>query len=479
MGARSASSSWPPVACCSPRWCRTLGGLVMASPRRSILVTANSAYASSDQGSLLPAETIQLNLRIEQAQVINHQARFLCLVAHRRLGKTVASLARAVVKSRQVPYPAPKVHYFAPTRKQAKRVAWDYVHEICEPLGNVGFSETELVASLPWGAKLFVEGCDDPDAGRGGYSDFAVLDEPAQMSPRFWSEVLRPALSDRRGGALFIGTPKGRHGLLYDAWCQGSAGNDPEWGALMFKASQTGIIAASELASARRTMSKAEYEQEYECSFDAAVQGAYWAEAMQRLEAAAAISDGVLHRPVDPVHIVMDLGINDATACWFVQLEGDLVRVIDYAEYTNRGLPDIMADWRLRPYTYGKVVSPHDTNNRSLSTGESRATLMRRLGADLIVCDRLPVNDGIEAVRMLLPRCQFNATRCKDGIEALRQYRSDWEEQKGVLSLRPVHDWTSHAADAFRYLAVTGTARLAGGWGGALDYSRMDATRCA
>lgn len=444
--------------------------------RRSILTTARSVSSSSSQADLLPADVIQLNLRPHQAQVIQAARRFTVLLAHRRFGKTVIAVAMAILRSRQVPYTRPQVHYFAPTYGQAKRVAWQYVHELAEPLGGCHFSESELAVRLPWGATLQLGSADNPDASRGIYSDFVVLDEPAQMPARMWSEVIRPALSDRQGGALMIGTPAGRHGLFYDSWSEAMAGNDPEWQALTFRASETGVIAPAELESARRSMTRAEYDQEYECNWDAAIRGAYWAETIQRIELAGQIADGVLHRPMDPVHVVMDLGINDASACWFVQLDGDAVRLIDYAEYTNRSLPEIVEDWRRRPYTYGRIVAPHDANNRSLSTGESRTTLMQRLGCDVVVCDRLPVAEGIESARLLLPRCFFNATRCRDGLEALRQYRSDWEDQKGVLSLKPVHDWTSHGADAFRYLALS--LRRLQPSGGELDYSRWN-SKCA
>jgi hypothetical protein len=169
----------------------------------------------------------------------------------------------------------------------------------------------------------------------------------------------------------------------------------------------------------------------------------------------------------------MDLGMNDATACWFFQIDGDLVRMIDYAEYTNMGLPDIVADWKVRGYHYGKVICPHDIQVRSLSTGMTRLQTLYNLGVDAIVAPNTTIIDGIDQVRGFLNRCVFDREKCKDGIEALRQYRSDWEDKRGVLRLRPLHDWCSHAADSMRYLAVTGTDALSDMWG-KIDYSRMD-----
>jgi hypothetical protein len=142
------------------------------------------------------------------------------------------------------------------------------------------------------------------------------------------------------------------------------------------------------------------------------------------------------------------------------------------------GLPDIVKDWRNRPHLYGKVIAPHDIMVRSLSTGRTRLETLQALGCDVIVAPKSEVIDGIEAVRQMLPRARFDKDRCREGIEALRQYRSDWQDKKGVLTLKPLHDWTSHAADAMRYLAVTGLDLLEDQWQSAIDYTQID-RRCA
>ncbi len=418
-------------------------------------------------------QPVQVNLRPHQREVWGRPERFKVLLAHRRFGKTVVAISLLFKAALECPHRRPQVHYFCPTYSQAKRVAWQYVKDASAAFPGSIHNEAELKTTLPTGATIQLGSAENPDANRGIYSDFSVLDEPAQMPPRMWSEVLRPALSDREGGALFIGTPKGRHGLLYDLWS--ATGLSDGWWRKQYRASETGIIADSELQDARRTMSVAEYDQEYECSWDAAIQGAYWAAEMQRAEGQGRLAP-TLYLSTTPVNICMDLGINDATACWFFQLNGDEVRFIDYAEYTNMGLADIVKDWRARGYLYGKVIVPHDAGVRSLSTGQTRQQTMHQLGCDTVMAPKADVMDGIEAVRSMLGRCRFDDTRCKDGIEALRQYRADWEDKKGVLKLRPLHDWTSHAADAIRYLAVTGTSALTGSWG-EIDYSRMDRGR--
>jgi hypothetical protein len=359
------------------------------------------------------------------------------------------------------------MHYYCPTFSQAKRVAWPYIRDFCAAIPGTVFNEAELKVTLPNGAIIQLGSADNPDASRGIYSDFVVLDEPAQMPPRMWYEVIRPALSDRFGGALFIGTPAGRHGLFYDSY--EAAESDSEWFRGMYRASETGIVPEAELKSAKRGMAHSEYMQEFECSFDAAIRGAYWADAMERAQIGS-----VLPERDKPVHIAMDLGINDATACWFFQVDGNRARFVNYAEYTNMGLPDIVNDWRSRGYVYGKVVAPHDIEVRSLSTGQTRKQTLQQLGCDVVNAPQVGLIDGIEATRTFLERCSFDKVNCKDGIEALRQYRSDWQDKKGVLQLRPLHDWTSHAADAMRYAAITGLNTLSDGWGGEINYREMD-----
>lgn len=421
--------------------------------------------------SRLSSGEIEFRLRPHQLEVLDNMRRFNVLVAHRRFGKTVAALAILILKALECTLKRPQVHYFAPTYQQAKRVAWSYLKEFCSELPGSVFNEAELKVTLINGATIQLGSADNPDSSRGIYSDFVVLDEPAQMPPDMWFKVLRPALSDRKGGALFIGTPAGRHGLLYDAY--NAAESDPEWFSAMFRASDTNIIDPSELESARRSMSPAEFAQEFELSWDASIRGAYWSDAMNRAE----IGDFPAEAG-EITHIAMDLGINDATACWFFHLQGNRPVFHSYAEYTNMGLPDIVADWHMRRLNYGKVIVPHDIAVRELGSGKTRQEVMHNLGVSTIVAPKMSVIEGIEMVRNLLPRAKFNRT-CADGIEALRQYRADYEEKKGVLALRPLHDWTSHAADAMRYMATTGLASLQSSWDTSPDYSKMDKALCA
>lgn len=377
--------------------------------------------------------------------------RWRIIVAHRRAGKTVACVNELIRAALICPHSDPRVAYVAPLFKQAKDVAWAYLKEFTRDIPGRAVNETELRVDLPNGGRVRLYGADNPDALRGLYLDAVVLDEFADMRPRFLPEVIRPALSDRRGSLTLIGTPKG-HNEFYDRWQD--AQDDPEWFAMMLKASETNIVAAEELASAAKLMSEAQYAQEYECSFEAAIEGAYYGMELEKASQEGRIAS-LPHNPALPVYTAWDLGIGDDTSIWFAQRSGGWLHVIDH--YATNGQPashyvDIL---RGKPYTYAGHFLPHDADNREWTNGKSRLDTLKSLGLqNTKVLPRMAVDDGINAVRLLLPTVRFDADRCKSGIESLRQYRRDYDENKRVFKPSPLHDWTSHDADAFRYLAV-------------------------
>lgn len=410
---------------------------------------------------------VTFKFRPQQMEVYDSLKRFNVLLAHRRMGKTVFAIMLLIIKALECKHKNPVVHYYCPTFSQAKRVSWAYLKEFAFGLG-AEFNESELKCTLPNGAVIQLGSADNPDNSRGIYSDFCVLDEPSNMSSRMWTEVLRPALSDRLGGALFIGTPAGEHGLFYDMY--NTAGEEDDWYRGLYKASETGVIAEGELLAARRVMSKAEYDQEYECSFSAAVKGAYFGEVMAKIGAKGAFTV-VRHDPNKEVYCSWDLGMADACAIWFFQIEGNQYQFIDYQEFTNTGLPDIIAWLNKKPYKYGSMVFPFDVGNQSLSTGTTRQHTLQGLGVDVVIADKVPIIDRIEFGRALLERSVFDKINCKDGIECLRQFKSEWDDKHGTLRLRPVHNWASHGADSFTYCAVAGLDAIMGSWGIALDYA--------
>jgi hypothetical protein len=272
------------------------------------------------------------------------------------------------------------------------------------------------------------------------------------MDPTVWTQVVRPALSDRKGWAIFIGTPKGKN-TFHQLWTL--AEEDEDWFRLMLKASETGLLDNKELADAAKMMSADEYAQEYECSFEAAVKGAYYGKEMNDADASdpSRISS-VPHDPRLPVHTAWDLGVADSTVIWFIQIAGRETHVIDVLKGEGVGLDWYAKRLQERDYLWGNHYLPHDVEVRELGTGKSRKEVLEGLGIKVTVCPNIPIADGIQAVRMLLPTCWFDKSKCKDGIEALRMYRREYDDKRQEFRVNPLHDWTSHYADAFRYFAV-------------------------
>lgn len=377
--------------------------------------------------------------------------RFSAIVTHRRFGKSVWAVNHLIKKTLTLQRERPRFHYIAPTFTMAKSTVWDYVQHYSAPIPGHKPNQAELRIDYPNGGQLRLLSADNPDSMRGIYSDGAVFDEFGMQPPKVFSEVMRPALSDRQGWAVFLGTPNGKN-QFYDVMQHAKA--DPSWFWAIHKASETGIIPAEELELARRTMTQDEYDQEFECSFEAAVKGAIYAS-----ELAAARQSGRVQRvPVDPILPVdtdWDLGVGDSTAIWFSQsLRSGEVRLVDYYEASGEGLPHYAKVLKDKGYTYGTHWAPHDIQVKELGSGRSRLETAHTLGITFQIAPNIPIEDGIHAARMLIPRCWFDAEKCKAGLEALQHYRRDFNTRLNEFKPTPVHDWASHGADAFRYLAV-------------------------
>ncbi len=346
----------------------------------------------------------------------------------------------------------PRFAYLAPTYTQGKAIAWDYLKHYSRPVPGTSFNESELRVDYPNGAQVRIYGADNPDALRGIYLDGVVPDEFGLMQGKVWYEVLRPALTDRKGWALFIGTPNGKNAF----WeLRDYAARTEGWFLIEHKASETNVLPPDELAAAREAMSADSYAQEFECSFEASVRGAIFAKEMRQVRESGRVKE-LPYEPLIPVDTAWDLGRGDSTAIWFMQLRNSEARCIDYYEMSGEGLGHYVNILKSKPYTYGRHILPHDARVVDLSepTGRSRLELRPGLGVQADICPSLSLDDGIEAARMFLKRCWFDAVKTKDGIECLQNYRREENTRTGEMKPLPVHDWASHGADAFRYAAI-------------------------
>ena len=353
---------------------------------------------------------------------------------------------RAVQEAR----PDGRYAYIAPLYNQAKDIAWSYLKHYAYPILADSPNESELRVDLLNGARIRLYGADNPDRLRGIYLDGVTLDEFGDMKPAIWTDVIRPALSDRKGWATFIGTPKGKNDF-FRIWSEALKHED--WFTLMLRASETGLVDEKELADALVAMGQDTYDQEYECSFDAAIKGAFYADELRRAEDEGRIGRVSVDRGV-PVDTAWDLGVSDSTAIWFVQAVGKERRVIDYYETSGVGLDHYAQVLKDKGYVYRDHYFPHDIAIRELSTGKSRLETLKMLGIEAQVGEQSAVMDGINAVRRLLDQCWFDRERCERGIEALKQYRREYDDKLKDWKQRPLHDWSSHGADAFRTYAT-------------------------
>ena len=401
--------------------------------------------------------TIPYTPRPLQSRFHDSAKRFNVAVCHRRFGKTVMAINHLLKDVLLCPHPRAQGAYIAPTYTAAKRIAWSYLREYAGVIPGVRFNEAELRCDLPDDRRIYLLGGDSADNLRGLFLDSVCLDEFADMNSRLYPEVIRPAVSDREGKVLTIGTPRGSNQFkdMYDHAREREEAGDPDYYTMLFKASETGILKDEELESARAIMDESQYQQEFECSWSAALVGSYYGAALDLAET----DNRVTNVPYDPnlkVSVSFDLGVADSTAIWFCQeypRTGE-VRLIDYYEASGEGLHHYVKELNNRPYHYDKFLFPHDIMVRELGSGSSRYEMLTGLGMRPSVVAKLKVQDGIEAVRALLPRCWFDRKRCAQGLKYLRGYHRAWDARRNDWRSRPNHDASSHSADSFRYLAV-------------------------
>lgn len=410
----------------------------------------------------------------------NRTERFAKIVAHRRFGKTVGcindKIKAALTNTRT--FPPPRYSYVAPTYTQAKDIAWGYLKHYSAPIPGLKMSESELWVEYPNSARIRLYGADNYDRMRGLYNDGVTIDEPAQMDPRAWPEVIRPTLSDYLGWASFIGTPRGRDWFYrIDKNEDGKPLND--FYRLTLKASETNVIPEQELQSLRDGMSEDQYNREMECSFDAAVEGAYFARLLAEAKNKGRICR-VAADPLLPLRAYVDIGGSgryaDAFTIWIVQFVAQEIRVLDYYEAQGQVLGYHVNWLRKNGYENAIIKLPHDGVNENNITGKRYEDHFRE--AQFNVDPPMP-NQGkgaaqmrIEAVRRIMPKCWFNESTTEAGREALIAYHEKRDEERNV-GLGPDHDWSSHAADAFGLMAICyEEPSRSAGFGRKLDYGR-------
>ena len=407
---------------------------------------ASGGLATSD-------DAINLGYR-PRAQFVDfhrRKQRWACIVAHRRCGKTLASLMDLIDAALRCDKPDARFAFMSPTYAMAKDSAFQYLKRFTADIPGIEQRESDLMVIFPNGARIRLYGCETYDRLRGIYLDGVILDEAGDMPPQAWPQVIRPALSDRQGWAVFIGTPRGRN----EFWrIHEQARTDPAWFSLVLRVSQTHLLPEAEVEDLRRMLTPEAFDAEMECSFDAAILGSYFGKELADAETAGRITS-VPYDPAIPVHTAWDIGIGDSTAIWFFQIVRSELHVIDHYEASGFALGHYVDVLKSKPYQYGRDYLPHDAMARELGTGRSIFETMKALsGRHPWIVRKLSIMDGINAARVTLAKTWFDAGNCHEGLEALRAYHAEFDERAKVFSDRPKHDWSSHSADAMRYMSL-------------------------
>jgi len=380
--------------------------------------------------------------------------RFGVVVVHRGWGKTWLAANELVRRAWSCTAPqGGKFIYVAPEKLQAKKIVWRELKYFVRDLPHT-VNEAELVITFPNGSSVELAGADNPDRLRGQHPHFVVLDEVAQMPRDIWYEAVLPSLRANRGGALFIGTPKGDN-LFKELFEFGQQPENKNWFSYMKNIYETGVATPEEVEELSRSMPRAKFEQEYLCSFSAAIQGTYFGSILD--DPNHKVETDVSYNPAYPVITAWDLGTTDSTVIWFAQrdpADSKKLNIIDYYENSEKDIFHYIKTVKSKPYIYDYHIMPHDVTQVSWETGRTRVDLFKQHGIPIRVAKKVGIQEGIVMAQTLLYTSRIDSTNCREGLSHLKQYRAKQDRVTGQFLEDPVHDAHSHAADAFRTLAV-------------------------
>jgi phage terminase large subunit len=401
---------------------------------------------------------IKINYKPREWAKAFHESdkKLFVLVLHRRAGKTTAAINHLIRECFRNPESEQRYAYIAPTYKQAKTVAWDILRYYARQVPKTKFNEAELRCDFPNGSRITLFGADNPDSLRGIGLWGVVFDEYSQQPSNIYSEIILPTLAEHDGFSIWIGTPKGKNdfyriysqfGVDDEKWQVMSEEERKEveshWFRLKLSIDDTHLLKNTYLERAKMKMTEDEFNQEFNCSFEGSLKGAYYADELRTAYQEHRIK-AVPHEPLLNVTTAWDLGMRDSTAIGFFQISGSEIRMIDYYENTGHGLDHYIGIVRLKPYLYDRHIAPHDIEVKELGSGRSRIESAELLGIDFDTAPKLSIQEGINAVRMIFPRLYIDEFKCEDFLRKLSQYTKEWDDKGGKWKDKPKHDFTCH-----------------------------------
>ena len=406
--------------------------------------------------------TIPYKPRNWASKLHNSTKRWNIVVAHRRAGKTVASINHLIRSA--LTTPNSRYAYIGPTYKQSKNIAWDYLKYYSRPIPGIKINESELKIDYPNNSRISLYGSESVDSLRGMGLWGGVQDESSQQPSNLFSEVISKCLADHLGYWIWIGTPKGKNEFFKTYETARSSDRYLDIlltidDSLKIEQGQTIDNLRQALEDDRKMvgegqMTDDEFQQEWYCSFEAAIKGAYYAKEISNARIDGRIGI-VPYDPVLKVHTVWDLGKGSNLAIGFYQRTGREIHMIDYWEGSNTdGIPTAIKALQLKSYIYGKHFAPHDAAAMELGTEKTRVETAAQLGLKLEVVPRMSIDEGINAGKLMFSRLWVDDGRCRLWVDAIAQYHQEWDDKRGCFKNTPYHDWTSHPADVHRYAST-------------------------
>ena len=406
----------------------------------------------------------------------------ILLVCHRRWGKDEIGLNDCAIQAAK--YPA-TYFYCLPEQEHARRSLWTMINpktglrrieETFPPgfrIGNLKEQDMAIDVHSRDGKQSRVQllGSDNYDAIVGGSPRGVYFSEWAIADPRALA-MLRPIIEENGGFFRFLTTPRGKKNHVYKQMIA-QAGKS-RWAVHYQNALQTNVYNEIQLEVIRQEnislygaeVGESLYRQEYLCTFEDIVPGSFYSDLMLKLERMGAFGS---HKPVmsEPVYAAFDIGYRDAMAIWYAQVMPDnTVILVGYDEFHKKSVPDTIKILREYEWNYGAILLPHDAVQHQVTSGETVETILTKNGFTCYIMPQSNEAAQIESVRELLPRCEFNETRCERGITCLRAYHNQYKEKLETWSPNAVHDWSSHGAKAFAVLAYFAKALRRGAKGG-------------
>jgi hypothetical protein len=388
---------------------------------------------------------------------------------HRRAGKDEICLHHTAVSMMERPG-----NYWSclPEYGQGRKALWTAVNphsgkrridEVFPEMLREGTNDHEMFIRFRNGSTWQIVGSDRYDQTVGSSCAGLTMSEFALSNPSAWG-YYRPMVEENNGWACFITTPRGRnHAFEMYNYAQRAKG----WFCESLTVLDTGTLSQEQLDAALEEykalygddVGAAHFQQEYMVSFNAAILGSFYGREMADIRREERISENVIALPKVPVHRAWDLGMRDDTSIWFYQNVGAQLFILDHYAASGAGVEhyaEVIEQKRhLHGWADGNDYVPHDAKVMEWGTGRTRIETMQQFNLHPVPVPRESLDDGINAVRLTLPLCVFHP-RCEDGgINALEQYRREWDEEKKSFRTNAVHDWTSHPADSFRYLALS------------------------